>query len=351
MARPVRIDVKNAWYHIAARGIERRRIFHGPRYCEHFLELLEAMGNRYGVEVHAYVLMGNHYHLLIRTPNANASQALQWLNVSYSAWFNRKRQRVGHVFQGRFKSVIIENNGGWLLSVSAYLHLNPVRVTELGLGKRGNKAESQGLVPPDKESIHRGLDVLKHAPWSSYQAYAGYKQPQKWLVTRNILSRGGGKVGYRRYVESHVTRGEDPDIFETMEDRVALGTQAFLEKVKDLAGQLTKEQPERRFLVKRADFEAIVGLVEKTKGEKWEDFNGRYGDWGRNLVLYLARQRSGLTLRQIGEQVGPSRSGAAATDYKTVSKAIHYFEQRLVKDASLRKLTASLLSQLSIIET
>ena len=76
-----------------------------------------------------------------------------------------------------------------------------------------------------------------------------------------------------------------------------------------------------------------------------------FGDWGRNLVLYLARQRSGLTLRQIGEQVGPSRSGAAATDYKTVSKAIHYFEQRLVKDASLRKLTASLLSQLSIIET
>ena len=265
MARPVRIDVRNAWYHITARGIERRKIFLGPRYCEHFLELLEEMGKRYGVEIHAYVLMGNHYHLIIRTPNANASQALQWLNVSYSAWFNRKRQRVGHVFQGRFKSVIIENNGGWLLSVSVYLHLNPVRVTELGLGKRANKAESQGLEPADKEAIRRRLDVLKQAPWSSYQAYAGYKQAQSWLVTRNILSRGGGKSGYRRYVERHVTRGVDPDIFETMTNRVALGTQAFLEKVRELAGPLTQEQPARRVLVKRAAFEDIVGLVEKAR--------------------------------------------------------------------------------------
>ena len=82
MARPVRVDVVGGWYHVTARGIERRAIFADGRDHEHFLELLPEMGKRYGVELHAYVLMGNHYHLLIRTPQANASAAIQWLNVS-----------------------------------------------------------------------------------------------------------------------------------------------------------------------------------------------------------------------------------------------------------------------------
>ena len=104
MARPLRIDVENGWYHVMSRGIERRTIFPDKSYCFHFLDLVGEMAERYGVEVHAYVLMGNHYHLILRTPYANCSQAMQWLNVSFSAWFNAKLQRVGHVFQGRFRS-------------------------------------------------------------------------------------------------------------------------------------------------------------------------------------------------------------------------------------------------------
>ena len=87
MTRPLRIDVENGWYHVTARGIERCTIFHSRKYHEHFLELLEEMSERYGVEVHAYVLMKNHYHLLLRTPSANLSACMQWLNVSYSAWY------------------------------------------------------------------------------------------------------------------------------------------------------------------------------------------------------------------------------------------------------------------------
>ena len=113
MARPVRVDVKGGWYHVTARGIERRCIFEEGREYEHFLVLLEEMTGRYDVEVHAYCLMANHYHLLIRTPYANASAAIQWLNVSYSVWFNRRRQRVGHVFQGRFSSSLISGEGAW----------------------------------------------------------------------------------------------------------------------------------------------------------------------------------------------------------------------------------------------
>ena len=141
MTRPLRIDVVGGWYHVTARGIERRSVFRNDRDNAHFLELLEEMRERYAVTVHAYVLMGNHYHLLIQTPEANASQALQWLNVSYSAWFNRRHGRCGPLFQGRFKSVLVDGNGGWALEASVYVHLNPVRVKRLGLDKGGRRAE------------------------------------------------------------------------------------------------------------------------------------------------------------------------------------------------------------------
>ena len=131
MARPLRVNVRGGWYHVTARGLERRQIFSSERDHEHFLELLEEMWKRYGVEVHAYALMGNHYHLLLRTPEANASEAVQWLNVSYSVWFNKKRDRWGHVFGGRFASVLIDSEGSWALNASVYVHLNPVRVQGL----------------------------------------------------------------------------------------------------------------------------------------------------------------------------------------------------------------------------
>ena len=152
MARPIRVDVAGGWYHVTARGTERRTIFAAARDHEHFLELLAEMTARYGVEVHAYALMGNHYHLLIRAPQANTSAAIQWLNVSYSVWFNRKRERVGHVFQGRFGSVLIDGEGAWALNASAYIHLNPVRRAGYGLGKAANRAEGAGLIQPSRGS-------------------------------------------------------------------------------------------------------------------------------------------------------------------------------------------------------
>ena len=90
MARPLRVDRANGWYHVTARGIERRDIFVDTRSREHFLELLEETTLRFRLKVHAYVLMSNHYHLVVQTPEANLSRAIQWLNVSYVAWFNRR---------------------------------------------------------------------------------------------------------------------------------------------------------------------------------------------------------------------------------------------------------------------
>jgi putative transposase len=100
MARPTRLDIEGGWYHVVNRGIERRAIFRAAGNYEHFLELLAKAVARFGVRVHGYVLMGNHYHLQLETPRANLSNAMQWLNAAYSIWYNRKYGRVGPLFQG-----------------------------------------------------------------------------------------------------------------------------------------------------------------------------------------------------------------------------------------------------------
>jgi len=329
MSRPLRIDVEGGWYHVMSRGIERRVIFLDDSFCLHFLDLLGEMSERFGVEVHAYVLMGNHYHLILRTPGANASRALQWLNVSFSAWSNAKRQRVGHVFQGRFRSTLIDGDGSWLLKASAYLHMNPVRVSALGLGKAASKAESMGLVKPDKEKVLERLRVLREHRWSSYRAYGNYAAAPEWLVTGEILGRAGGRERYRRFVQSHVTLGIDPEAFTAFSERIAIGSREFLEQARKWVKAVSPEHSDRCFVASRVPFDKIVTVIEQIKGESFADFRNRHGDWGLGMVLYLARQRSGLTLSQLGELAG----GMA---YKTVFAQVKYTEKRLDKDATLR---------------
>jgi REP element-mobilizing transposase RayT len=329
---------------VTARGIERRAIFEDRREHEHFLELLGAMTERYGVEVHAYALMGNHYHLLIRTPAANASRAVQWLNVSYSVWFNKRRKRAGHVFQGRFGSVLVDGDGSWALGASAYVHLNPVRVSSLGLGKAANRAESLGLTAPDRALLRQRLKVLRAFRWSSFRAYAGYTRLPAWLQTAELLRRAGGAKAYRRFVQQHVTRGQEPEGFETLAGRIMLGSKEFQERARKWVGRVTGEQPARRRLARLVPVAAIVKTVERRRGDAWNEFAGRHGDWGRDLVLYLARKRSGLTLTAIGVATGD-------LPYKTVSKAVQRFEQRLLHEPDVRRITDQCLADVSNVET
>lgn len=339
MTRPLRIDVEGGWYHVMSRGIERRPIYLDDSFCLHFLDLLGDMSDRFGVEVHAYVLMGNHYHLILRTPGANASQAMQWLNVSYSAWFNAKRQRVGHVFQGRFRSTLIDSDGAWLLKASAYLHLNPVRVASLGLGKAANRAESLGLVKPDSEKVRERLRVLREHRWSSYRAYGNYAAVPEWLVTREILDRAGGRERYRRYVQSHVTRGIDPAEFTGFSERVAIGSRGFLDRARSWVKTVSTEQSDRTFLIRRVPFEKIVSVVEEVKGERFADFQNRHGDWGLAMVLYLSRMYGGLTLAKIGELAG-------GIGYKTVYTSIQRFKGRLETDFELQRIIEPCVNQM-----
>ena len=176
--------MRGGWYHITTRGMGRCEIFLEDRDRKHFLELLEELVGRYGVIMHAYVLMDNHYHLLIETPAGNASRALQWLNVSYAVWHNRKHSNSGPLFQARYKSIPVEGQWSWALMCSVYLHLNPVRIKLLGLGKAERAREKAGVMPqgPEREVIERRLAELRGFRWSSYPTYAGYAVAPAWLT-------------------------------------------------------------------------------------------------------------------------------------------------------------------------
>ena len=156
--------------------------------------------------------MDNHYHLLLQTLEANLSRAMQWLNVSYTAWFNRRHQRVGHLLQGRFKAVVVEPET-WALGLSRYVHLNPVRVGRLGLSKEHQRAQRQGAgVQASAELLAQRLRQLRQFRWSSYRAYGGYGPVPPWLEVRTVLGYGGGRQGerihrYRAYVEEAVREG------------------------------------------------------------------------------------------------------------------------------------------------
>ena len=113
MARALRIEWPGGRYHLSARGNERRDLFRDDRDRQHLLDLLAQLPERVGARLHAYVLRPNHHHRLRETPEANLSRLGQWLNVSYSVWFNRRHQRSGHLFQGRFAAVLIEDNAGF----------------------------------------------------------------------------------------------------------------------------------------------------------------------------------------------------------------------------------------------
>jgi putative transposase len=126
MARPLRLEHPGGVWHITSRGNERRDIFHTDRDRLRFLEFLSKAARRYNWTVYAYVLMSNHFHLVIETPEMTLSRGMHWLNGVYAQWFNRTRDRVGHLFQGRPKAILIEREG-YLLEVLRYVALNPVR--------------------------------------------------------------------------------------------------------------------------------------------------------------------------------------------------------------------------------
>jgi REP element-mobilizing transposase RayT len=332
MARRLRIELAGGWYHVTARGNEQRPIYRDERDRRHFLELLPGWLERFRARLHCYVLMDNHYHLLLETLEANLSSAMHWFNTAYTVWFNRRHRRVGHLFQGRFKGVIVEPQA-WGLSLSRYLHLNPARTRRFKLDKAARRAQRQGLSDaPEREVIQARLKQLREYRWSSYRAYVGLEKAPLWLQCERVLALGGGRpreqrVRYREYVEKEVREGLPERPWEELVVRLALGSREFVEQLtetpKSAAGKELKAAIEQR-----PDFAAVRKVIEGLKDEPWEQFAERHGDWGRDLALYLGQEVCGLTLPELGAKAG-GRSAMA------VSMALKRLRKRLATDKTV----------------
>lgn len=162
MARPLRIEYKGAWYHVLNRGRRREKIFFENADYSFFLKLLGHCRKLFGVLVHCYSLIPNHYHLIIHTPNANLSRMMRHLNGVYTQYINRKYELEGSLFKGRFKSILIESDS-YLLELVRYIHRNPY-----------------------KAKLEKKIGQHK---WTSHRAYMNRKERPEWLVVEDVLER------------------------------------------------------------------------------------------------------------------------------------------------------------------
>jgi REP element-mobilizing transposase RayT len=203
MSRPIRIEFSGALYHVTARGDRREAIYEDDVDREQFLEVLGDVVTRFNWQCHAYCLMGNHYHAVIATPDGNLSKGMRQLNGVYTQWSNRRHRRTGHLFQGRFKAVLVDADS-YLLELTRYVVLNPVRA---GMVKR----------PRDWK-------------WSSYRATIGEVIAPEWLKTDGLLAQFGSRrsravEAYQRFVHEGI--GAE-SIWQHLNRQVFLGDDAFV---------------------------------------------------------------------------------------------------------------------------
>ena len=337
MARPLRVLIENGWYHITARGNERQAIFRDDQDRKRFLSWIEESADIYHWQVHAYVLMPNHYHLLVQTPRANLSLAMQWLHTAYSVWFNRRHHRVGHLFQGRFTSILVEPET-WALPLSTYLHLNPVRTRAFGLHKSARARQRRGLDgPPTPQAVNARVQRLRQYRWSSYRAYIGLDAPPPWLHMTPVLERiGPGRLNqrhekYRTYVEQQIREGLPPSPWEQLVERTVLGAERFVRKLRDRLPSKARDVTGLKGLLYRGNWAQVIAAVEAVMQQPWKHFRDRHADPGRDMALYLGRKVAGLKLSELGDAAGN-------LDFRSVSAAVIRFERKLKRDKHLCKL-------------
>ena len=330
MARPLRVVVPGAWYHVMAKGIEGRTIYSGQGYYRRFEELLANLPERFGVRLHTYVLMPNHYHLQIETPRLNLSEAIKWLNLSYVSWFNRKTRRNGPLLQGRFKAVVHDpGETGW--TIHQYIHLNPVRVKRFGASRADNKG-------PSAEQMVEMVKEFTEFRWSSYRSYAGHAPAPKWLCTEAVMKWVPGRTQGRKqnqYRERFREMMGTGDLGTTWKESLAgdlvLGGKDFVARVrKMLAGDRNEQKSLREMEKPPVDWERIISAIEKLWEEPWKEVSGRHGDPGRELAMLIARRYAGMSLREIGKAVGGLK-------YPAVSEAVRRTSARLETDRALEK--------------
>jgi putative transposase len=291
MGRPLRIEYAGAVYHITSRGNERKKIFLVDKDRIKFLGILADYHERYGILVHAYVLMDTHYHLILETPRGNLLKVMHGLNGGYTGYFNRKYARIGHLFQGRYRGILVEKDA-YLIPLSRYIHLNPVRA---------------GVVKKPEE--YR---------WTSYAGYLEQRNQQKWVEYSWILNRFGrdrAREKYREYTEAGL-KDRAESLLKNLHGQIILGGEGFIRRIKRVVQgkQLGAEIVERKRFMEYPHLEQVLRVVGKVFGVKEEVLRakGERGNVARKAALYFAQRYTGISNREIGEYFGGIQPSAVS---------------------------------------
>ncbi len=307
MARPLRIEYPGAIYHVTARGNEKRAIWRDDNDYSTFLAYLIDTIKAFRLKLFAYILMPNHYHLLLQTEDANLSRAMHQLNTAYTIYFNRKYKRVGHLFQGRYRALLVQKNP-YLLEVSRYVHLNAFRAA---------------LVD----------DPLEYR-WSSCGYYIGRGKVPEWLNIDYILEMMAKdyrkrKRAYREFIEDGIYRSRDP--FTKIYAQTVLGDENFIDSIKSrFKLKKHQEMPATKKLGAKLSFDDILNTVCHVMQKNRQGIieGGRFS-LERKMTIYLLRTKTDMSLREIGNHFGIS--------YSTVTRIKKTFDEKLKQDEGLKR--------------
>ncbi len=326
MARPLRIQYPGAVYHVTCRGNEKKAIFRDDADRRRFLRILQQSLTTYTVTLYSYVLMTNHFHLLLETPRGNLGEFMRAFNITYTGYFNRRHHRIGHLYQGRYKSLLVEK-GVYLAVLSRYIHLNPVRL------------KSMETLP-----IQDKLRHLLHYPWSSLAGYLHQSNTPTFLDYRTVLSEYGTDTDKARnaYREALVgDLGQGKDLKESIIGQSLMGGEAFIGWVKQTftAGAGDRETPGYRALRRhRADGEILTAIEHET-GKDVDALKSEKGT-RRRIAMELLYRAGGLTGPEIGAIFG--------VDYSTVSQERKRLRAETAKDSSLQQVMERIEQRMSI---
>lgn len=293
MARKSRVEFEGAFYHVIARGNQRRMVFRDDQDRTAYLERIEHYRKRFGFVVYAYVLMPNHVHLLLESKKIPLSRIMQAIQSTYTQRYNRRHRTVGHLFQGRYKAILCDRNA-YLLELVRYIHLNPGRMKD--------------FVSPWKFR------------WSSHRSYLGATGEVK-VATEAVLGQLAKRTGpaqraYVKFMEEGLAGGHEEKYYQATDQRF-LGNESFVEKVASRAKV-------RDIEVKgpKVEFERLLDAVARHWGTSKEALtgSGRQRNWieGRRFLVYLAREWGGMTTQDLGKRLGrdPSMISRLYRDYE-----------------------------------
>jgi len=302
MARRPRLFAPGVLYHVIVRGNQRQKTFLDDGDYQAYLERLGRYRKRFGVTVYAYCLMPNHVHLLVETGSSPLSRFMQGLQQSYTQYFNRKRRKTGHLFQGRYQAIVCDKDQ-YLLPLIRYIHHNPVRA-----------------------KIVRKVDEYRY---SGHRAYAEGRVTDV-VEPKRVLDMLGGRGGYRRFVRGGMKEGHREEYYR-VEDQRFLGGEGFGEKLKRKAEEQGIAEPKRPL---RVVFRSAAHGVKVAP----EVLGGADRGWevsrARALVGYVLIRRLGYKVKDVARCLG--------RDMATVSSLVSRFAERIAEDDNLRKQAARL---------